>query len=45
LNEAKAGKQVQVIENNEALAAKLKGYNLPAKVFCFKNRQRNELNA
>jgi dipeptidyl-peptidase-4 len=25
LNEAKAGKQVQVIENNESLAVKLKG--------------------
>jgi dipeptidyl-peptidase-4 len=31
LNEAKAGKQVQVIENNESLAVKLKGYNLPSK--------------
>jgi dipeptidyl-peptidase-4 len=33
LNEAKAGKQVQVIENNESLAVKLKGYNLPSKEF------------
>jgi dipeptidyl-peptidase-4 len=31
LNEAKAGKQVQVIENNESLAVKLKGYNSPSK--------------
>jgi dipeptidyl-peptidase-4 len=45
LNEAKAGKQVQVIENNESLAVKLKGYNLPSKEFLFKNRKRNELNA
>jgi dipeptidyl-peptidase-4 len=37
LNEAKAGKQVQVIENNESLAVKLKGYNLPSRIFCFKN--------
>jgi dipeptidyl-peptidase-4 len=38
LNEAKAGKQVQVIENNESLAVKLKRYNLPSKEFLFKNR-------
>ena len=33
LNESKTGKQVQVIENNEALASKLKGYDLPQKEF------------
>jgi dipeptidyl-peptidase-4 len=31
LNEAKAGKQVQVIENNESLA--VERYNLPSKEF------------
>jgi dipeptidyl-peptidase-4 len=46
LNEAKSGKLVQVIENNEALAAKLKGYNLPAKdFFVLKTAKGNELNA
>ncbi|TDE55493.1 S9 family peptidase [Flavobacterium sp. GT3P67] len=46
LNEAKAGKQVQVIENNESLAEKLKGYNLPAKeFFVLKTEKGNELNA
>ncbi|TDE31209.1 S9 family peptidase [Flavobacterium ranwuense] len=46
LNEAKAGKQVQVIENNESLAVKLKGYNLPAKeFFVLKTEKGNELNA
>jgi dipeptidyl-peptidase-4 len=46
LNEAKAGKQVQVIENNEALAAKLKSYSLPAKeFFVLKTEKGNELNA
>ena len=46
LNEAKAGKQVQVIENNESLAAKLKSYNLPAKeFFVLKTAKGNELNA
>lgn len=46
LNEAKTGKQVQVIENNEALAAKLKAYNLPAKeFFVLKTEKGNELNA
>jgi len=46
LNEAKAGKQVQVIQNNEALSAKLKGYNLPEKeFFVLKTEKGNELNA
>ena len=46
LNEAKAGKQMQVIENNEALAAKLKAYNLPSKeFFVLKTEKGNELNA
>ncbi|MFV8327609.1 S9 family peptidase [Flavobacterium sp. ZS1P14] len=46
LNEAKTGKQVKVIENNEALASKLKGYNLPAKeFFVLKTEKGNELNA
>lgn len=46
LNEAKKGVQVQVIENNEALATKLKGYNLPAKeFFVLKTAKGNELNA
>ncbi|MFV8357171.1 S9 family peptidase [Flavobacterium sp. XS1P32] len=46
LNEAKAGKQVQIIENNEALAVKLKGYNLPSKeFFVLKTEKGNELNA
>ena len=46
LNEAKAGKQVQVIENNENLAAKLKSYDLPAKeFFVLKTAKGNELNA
>ncbi|MFV8360536.1 S9 family peptidase [Flavobacterium sp. LS1P3] len=46
LNEAKVGKQVQVIENNESLAAKLKSYNLPAKeFFVLKTAKGNELNA
>ena len=46
LNEAKAGKQIQVIENNESLAAKLKSYNLPAKeFFVLKTAKGNELNA
>jgi dipeptidyl-peptidase-4 len=39
LNEAKAGKQVQVIENNESLAVKLKGYNLPSKEFFLKQKK------
>jgi dipeptidyl-peptidase-4 len=46
LNEAKAGKQVQVIENNASLATKLKSYNLPAKeFFVLKTDKGNELNA
>lgn len=46
LNEAKMGKQVQVIESNEALAAKLKAYNLPSKeFFVLKTEKGNELNA
>lgn len=46
LNEAKTGKQVQVIENNEALATKLKSYNLPSKeFFVLKTEKGNELNA
>lgn len=46
LNEAKTGKQMQVIENNEALAAKLKAYNLPSKeFFVLKTEKGNELNA
>ncbi|MGO4905659.1 S9 family peptidase [Flavobacterium sp. W20_MBD1_R3] len=46
LNEAKAGKQVQVIENNESLASKLKSYNLPSKeFFVLKTAKGNELNA
>ncbi|RYJ53595.1 S9 family peptidase [Flavobacterium petrolei] len=46
LNEAKAGKQIQVIENNESLAAKLKSYDLPAKeFFVLKTAKGNELNA
>ena len=46
LNEAKVGKQIQVIENNESLAGKLKSYNLPAKeFFVLKTEKGNELNA
>ena len=46
LNEAKTGKQIQVIENNEALSAKLKGYNLPSKqFFVLKTEKGNDLNA
>ena len=46
LNDAKFGKQVQVIENNETLAAKLKSYDLPAKeFFVLKTAKGNELNA
>ena len=33
LNESKSGKEVKVIENNEALMTKLKTYNLPSKEF------------
>jgi len=46
LNEAKTGKQVQVIENNEALSLKLKAYDLPQKdFFILKTEKGNELNA
>ncbi len=46
LNESKTGKEIQVIENNEALAAKLKSYNLPTKeFFVLKTAKGNELNA
>lgn len=46
LNEAKTGKQIQVIEDNKALSDKLKGYNLPAKeFFVLKTAKGNELNA
>ncbi|MFB9078475.1 S9 family peptidase [Flavobacterium procerum] len=46
LNEAKNGKEIQVIENNQALAEKLKAYNLPAKeFFVLKTAKGNELNA
>jgi dipeptidyl-peptidase-4 len=45
LNDAKAGKELQVIENNEALASKLKGYNLTTKeFFVLKTAKGNELN-
>jgi dipeptidyl-peptidase 4 len=33
LNEAKAGKQLQMIENNQTLSNNLKGFNLPTKEF------------
>ncbi|MBE8725278.1 S9 family peptidase [Flavobacterium hungaricum] len=46
LNEAKAGKEVKVIEDNKGLADKLKAYNLPAKeFFVLKTAKGNELNA
>jgi len=46
LNEAKTGKQIQVIEDNKALSDKLKGYNLPTKeFFVLKTAKGNELNA
>jgi len=46
LNESKSGKQIQVIENNEALATKLKAYNLPSKeFFVLKTEKGNSLNA
>jgi dipeptidyl-peptidase-4 len=46
LNDSKTGKQIQVIENNEALSAKLKGYDLPQKeFFVLKTEKGNELNA
>lgn len=46
LNESKTGKEIQVIENNQALSDKLKAYNLPAKeFFVLKTAKGNELNA
>jgi dipeptidyl-peptidase-4 len=46
LNEAKTGTQIKVIENNAALVAKLKDYNLPDKeFFVLKTEKGNELNA
>jgi dipeptidyl-peptidase-4 len=46
LNEAKTGKEIQVIENNQALADKLKAYDLPSKeFFVLKTAKGNELNA
>ncbi|GGE99694.1 S9 family peptidase [Flavobacterium limi] len=46
LNEAKSGKEVQVIEDNKALAAKLEAYSLPKKeFFVLKTAKGNELNA
>ncbi|AOW11215.1 S9 family peptidase [Flavobacterium gilvum] len=46
LNESKSGKEIQVIENNQALTTKLKGYNLPSKeFFVLKTERGNELNA
>jgi dipeptidyl-peptidase-4 len=46
LNESKTGKEIKVIENNQDLAAKLKGYNLPFKeFFVLKTDKGNELNA
>lgn len=46
LNESKTGKEVQVIENNEALSSKLKAYDLPQKeFFVLKTEKGNELNA
>jgi dipeptidyl-peptidase-4 len=46
LNNAKTGKEIQVIENNEALASKLIDYNLPQKeFFVLKTEKGHELNA
>jgi dipeptidyl-peptidase-4 len=46
LNDSKTGKQIQVIENNEALVNKLKAYDLPQKeFFVLKTEKGNELNA
>jgi dipeptidyl-peptidase-4 len=46
LNESKTGKEIQVIENNQELSAKLKTYDLPAKeFFVLKTDKGNELNA
>lgn len=46
LNDSKAGKTIQTIENNEALSTKLKAYNLPTKEFFeLKTSKGNILNA
>ena len=46
LNESKAGKEIKIIESNQDLASKLKGYNLPSKeFFVLKTEKGNELNA
>ena len=46
LNEAKAGKELQSIVNNDGLSAKLKSYDLPSKeFFVLKTAKGNELNA
>ncbi len=46
LNEAKTGNEIQVIEDNKALAVKLEAYNLPKKeFFVLKTAKGNELNA
>ena len=46
LNEAKSGKQIQVIEDNATLASSLKKYDLPNKeFFVLKTEKGNELNA
>lgn len=46
LNAVKTGKQLQVIEDNQALASKLKDFNLPSKeFFVLKTEKGNELNA
>jgi dipeptidyl-peptidase 4 len=46
LNETKSGKELKTIENNAALAGRLKEYNLPTKeFFVLKTEKGNELNA
>jgi dipeptidyl-peptidase 4 len=46
LNDAKAGKPIQSIVDNEVLSNKLKAYNLPTKeFFVLKTEKGNELNA
>jgi dipeptidyl-peptidase-4 len=46
LNDAKDGKQLQVIQDNAALTAKVKGFDLPTKeFFVLKTDKGNELNA
>lgn len=46
LNEVRSGKELKVIENNTALASRLKEYNLPTKeFFVLKTEKGNELNA